>query len=554
MTRLAPVLSALALFAGCLFLHTRDNAFPFHYHPDELGKVEQVLTERWNFHHPMLLLTVTKAAVQVLHIGRDEQAVPHEDGGAPQAIVQAGRWVSAVFTALAVVALALLAGLWRGWLAAIAAGGALALHHQLFELSHYMKEDSALLLGMALTFLAASVARTPRPLLSGERLVSRSVRTGRPQDDNGRGRPRYAGLALGVAAGMAISGKYLGVLSLAIALPVLLQRPREERWKQVGVFAAALVVTFAIFNLPLLTHLVAFSESFGREMHLVVKGQSGTTRSVPHAQYWNVFIDNTTPAMWVLLLAFLAARWRQRRELALAEWLIIAFPIVYALALSFSPKSNDRYFLPATAVFTLLAALGAVDVARLFRKPWAAPLAAVLLIGGQVPSLVRYFRAFQHDDNAALIDWLRAARDIPADAVIVKDSRVSLLDPQKKKRGSLLAPVPQKIIAARFAADRGTLEELRAAGVTHAAVSESDYGKFFLRSLRPQKGDEKDFARRRAFYEELLRGDPPLRLIFERRRGTVLYLHPGIRVYRIAPSEDGKDKEDAKDASVGVRR
>ena len=38
------------------------NTFPFYYHPDEPGKVEQVLGMRpWNFHHPTLLLSTTKA-------------------------------------------------------------------------------------------------------------------------------------------------------------------------------------------------------------------------------------------------------------------------------------------------------------------------------------------------------------------------------------------------------------------------------------------------------------------------------------------------------------
>ena len=41
---------------------------------------------------------------------------------------------------------------------------------------------------------------------------------------------------------------------------------------------------------------------------------------------------------------------------------------------------------------------------------------------------------------------------------------------------------------------------------------------------------DKHFLRAKAFYEELLRDGEPL---FERDRGTVIYLHPGIRVYAI---------------------
>ena len=42
--------------------------------------------------------------------------------------------------------------------------------------------------------------------------------------------------------------------------------------------------------------------------------------------------------------------------------------------------------------------------------------------------------------------------------------------------------------------------------------------------------EEAEFARRKAFYERLFREG---KMVFERERGTVLYLHPGIRVYQI---------------------
>jgi hypothetical protein len=489
---------SLALFAVCLVLHTRDNGFPFFYHPDEPGKVEQVLAGDWNFHHPMLLLSTTRAAVDLAHVPRREQDV-----------VQAGRWVSAGFMAVAVVAFSLLAYAWRGWPAAFAAGGALAGHHQLYELAHYLKEDSALLAGLALTFLML-LACWWRPNLVRVTL-------------------------LGIACGLAVSGKYLGVVALGLALPVLWRVP-ERRGVRLAVFAGAVIVTFALVNVPLLLHLGTFRESLGREMEFVVKGQRGMTRSVPHAQYWNVFIDNTTPAIWLLLAVFLHARWRERRELSLPEIVIIAFPFAYALALSFSPKTNDRYFLPATAGFALLAALGTMDLAHHFQRGTprrrALVLAVLLLVGGQMPSLIRYAHAFAHDDTAELIEWLH--EKVPPAAVIAKDNRIALPDPARKKDAARVGVIAQKVIGARFVADLGTVEELQAKGVNYLAVSESDYGRFFLKGLRPQASERDDFDRRKAFYESLLReGD----LVFERDRGTVIYLHPGIRVYRLPAPE-----------------
>lgn len=499
---------ALALFFGCVFLHTRHNDFPYFYHPDEPGKVEQVITGDWNYHHPMLLLSTTRAIVDLTGIPRQ-----------PQAVVETGRWVSAGFTALAVVALSLLAYAWRGWPPAFAAGAALACHHQFFELAHYFKEDSALLAGLSLSFLML-LACWWRPSM---------LRTA----------------LLGIACGLAVSGKYLGVVALVLALPIL-WREKERRAQRIGIFFAALVGTFVILNLPLFLHLATFRESFGREMEFVVKGQRGMTRSVPHSQYWNVFVDNTTPAIWVMLAVFLRARWRERRTLSLPEWMLIAFPFVYAIALSFSPKTNDRYFLPATAIFTLQAAIGALDLARTFawrrqRRRWFV-CAALILVLFQLVSLPRpvhwgnfteYWRAFQVDDNEELIAFLR--KEVPATAVIAKDNRVALPDPTRKKDAARVGVIPQKVVAARFVADLGTLDELRAKGITHVVVSESDYGRFQLKSLRPQAGEKEDFLRRQTFYAELQRAGPPVTLLAEWERGTVIYLHPGLRVYRIAP-------------------
>jgi hypothetical protein len=70
--------------------------------------------------------------------------------------------------------------------------------------------------------------------------------------------------------------------------------------------------------------------------------------------------------------------------------------------------------------------------------------------------------------------------------------------------------------------------------VTHLAISESDYGSFLLSGVRPKAGEAANFERRKMFYEELLRSGEPL---FQRDRGTVVYLHPGLRLYRMPAGE-----------------
>jgi hypothetical protein len=496
------VVWSVALFAGTLALHTRHAQFPFYRHPDEPGKVEQVLNKEWNFHHPMLLLITTRLAIDL------------RGGETPgeQQVVEVGRTVSAIFTAIAVLALSLFAFLWRGALAMIFTGICLALHHQLYELSHYMKEDAALLMGTALVALAVAWFER-RPAL---------------------GRAIW----IGVACAICISGKYIGAVLLLVALPVVWE-PADRRVRRLSAFGAALLLTLLAINLPLVVHAATFRKSFSREIDFVVHGQGGMTRSVPHAQYWNIFIDNTTPAIWLCLLAFGVACARHWRTLTRAQKCVIAFPLLYAALLSFSPKSNDRYFLPATAILTTCAALGVCEVAqgtsKLPRPRVVSALCGVALIVLQCfgwsrthPGLWQYDVAFQTDDAADLARFIRAK--LPPTAVIASDNRTGLPNERRIERGRVAEAVPQKVLGGRYAADVGTFAQLRALGVTHVAVSESDYGRFFLEGLRPRTDAREDFTRRAAFYEELFRRDEPL---WQRPRGTVIYLHPGIRLYRL---------------------
>jgi hypothetical protein len=336
---------------------------------------------------------------------------------------------------------------------------------------------------------------------------------------------------LGAACALAISAKYIGVIGLLLAVPVIIHA-RGRAWLA---FFAAFVSLLVLANIPIFTNWQTFVASFGRETDLVVKGQGGATQRIPHTEYWTIFRDNTTPVVWALLVVFLVARWRERRQLDLAKWLVVAFPFAYAVALSFSPKTNDRYFLPATAMFTLFAAIGACDLARIWRNRAVLPIAVTLLVLAELPSWstshpgwLEYERAFQRDDNADLIAFL--LRRVPADAVLLKDNRIALPDPGRQKHAARMGIIPQKVIARRYAADFAPFDQLTASGITHVIVSETDYGKYFRRSLRPQRGEEGKFAKSREFYERLFK---QAELLEEWERGTVIYLHPGIRVYRL---------------------
>src|SRR5207249_6668300 len=141
-------------------------------------------------------------------------------------VVEVGRWVSAAFAAGAVVCLFLLAWFRAGWLAALAVGVITALYSSLFKLAHYMKEDPALMFGLALAFLEMQLfweQRSPRAL-------------------------RFLAISCAIAA----SGKYLGFIAPLLALPLVLKAVSEElpadgraRMKTFGKFFG---ITYAIIN------------------------------------------------------------------------------------------------------------------------------------------------------------------------------------------------------------------------------------------------------------------------------------------------------------------
>jgi hypothetical protein len=482
------LLFPLVFGALAFVLFTQHRDFPFFYHSDESAKVEQVMTRDYNFHHPMLLLTATEQWLGDSEARQD-----------PQRVVEAGRLVSALFSALAVAALVWLAMLRGGLLAAIAVGVLLAIHQQLLELAHYMKEDPALLLGIALTFLA----------LEGYRRQPTAVMA----------------MLVGAACGLAVSGKYLGAVAFACAVPVvLLTSPR--RAAHLGVVLASAAVLFVVVNLPLLGDLAEFRASFDREVGLVVEGSKGMSRRVPHAIYLNIFADNTTPAIWLLLGVYYWQFWRRRREQDALAWIIALFPLVLTVAFSFSPKTNDRYYLPVTATFYYLAALGLTALAA---KPRWAALALAVAIGLEIPRTLDVLRAFQHDDRRELADYIAA--HLPPTARIVQDERVMLPSERNRKRGRIVRDLPQEVVAGKsYAAELGDLEKLRADGFTHVAVTESNYGRYFLDSMKPKDGAQDDYKQRRNFYERLFREGT---LLFERPRGTVVYLHPGLRLYEL---------------------
>jgi len=490
---LFPLFFLAAFFVAALFFFTRENRFAFFYHPDEPGKVEQVQTAQWNFHHPVFMLTTARAAAKATLSPAEMEN--------KQQVVEMGRFVSAAFTAGAATFLAGTLWLIAGPFAAAAAALLLATNHQLFELAHYFKEDTSLLFGTAVWFFALTLHAKRRTLGSAA--------------------------LVGAGAALAVSAKYIGAFAPVLSLFLVpLAAPKGKRLAALAAFVVTLAGVVSVVNLPLLRNLAGFEHGFDREIKLVVDGQGKTTRSVPHSVYWTAFQQNVIFFLWPLLAWFYFTCWKRRKTLSVAEWTLALFPIAFLVVLSFSPKTNDRYFLPATALFLCGAALGLNALRPLLPKrvPALALLGIVTL--PQLPDLVEYYRAFRHDDVRELSEWLN--RELP-DAKIAIDRKVLLPNPRQDEYHPYQVPLKAEVMRGNVESFR-TVRALREAGITHVVLSESAYGRYFDDDLRPQRGAEKSHSEKTQLYESLLSGKKPL---WERERNKVIYLHPGLRVHAL---------------------
>ncbi|MFN2540697.1 MAG: ArnT family glycosyltransferase [Chthoniobacterales bacterium] len=482
-----------ALFAGLLWFYTAHNSYPFFYHTDEPGKTRQLINGTRNFHHPLLLITATDLVTRALRAERTDQNV-----------VVLGRWVSALCAALAMAGVALLVARRGGLIAGMAAGLLAGLHPVIFQGAHVMKEDCALLLGIVWAFCAL---------------------------DYFCARERMSALALsGIACGVAVSAKYIGLLMLITAAVVIALQSRTKplaiMLKRMVILLAAAVITFAVINFQALLQPSAAIAAAGSEfehMHQLGRAQVFQTNYLPKLlrRAGIPMLLSVALFVWMLIV---------RRRRATIESAILGFSAAWLFALSFTPLSKDRYLLPVLTLFFALAVIGlrwflgrlGERVPRLPQLPLlllcCAGLSAVYL-----PKTLELQRDFATDSRKQMIAWIRG--NLPADAVIAHEWRIWPPPEGTGVDGDFF--IPQKRVAAqRFASEFESIEKLRALGATHVVV----LGKFYRDLLEgaevmPVRADPE-------FYRTL---QARAKLIWETRRGADIYTHPGLSIYELPP-------------------
>ncbi|HEX8372275.1 MAG TPA: phospholipid carrier-dependent glycosyltransferase, partial [Chthoniobacterales bacterium] len=434
---------AALLFLLTVGLYSRWNDFPFYYHTDEPRKVEQIVKQTRDFHHPQLMLNAATVALSASGLEKTYQNA-----------AVAGRWMNAIFAAGAVVALTLLAWHWGGSRAAVASGTLLLLENNFFEAAHYLKEDPALMLGISVFLLtAAAFWHSPS---------------------------RRFCLLLGMAAGLSTSGKYIGVVTFLFAVPIVVLNKRCEVpvKRRLLLLVGGFLLVISLINYQVFSSFDVLINSLKEEIGKLYSAHSRKGSVTPVDRYSLLLTSHVSVPVIVLALGYVISQLTKIRQLTPVEWVVILLPTLLATVLLATPKSSPRYFLPIVLLLDFSAGMAIARLSHYLgsRKIQFAPaVAAVVAAGllawavvGQIPPLKQKYRAFSRDNRKVLAEWVNS--NVPADAVIVEDDRVYLRGATSRKHDKAAPKVPHTVQGARFAPDLGTIQTLQAQGVDYVAV------------------------------------------------------------------------------------
>lgn len=447
-------LPALACLVLCLAVYPQGNTFSYHFHADEITKIEQAGGGGRNFNHPLLMIESVRAVVTLL---------PGEESR--HGIVMAGRAVAAWFmagaSALLVWALAMARSPAAGWVAV----PLFVLHPPAFEYAHYFKEDPALVFGMAL--LAAALLAAAR-----NRATPPSVRDL---------------AAVGVAAGLAASGKYIG-LAAALAGMVLVvgvyRSDRRTAARAAVVLPVAALLTVLLVNAAAVADVGAASAAITAE---VEKAEvDGNLLGGDRGDYLRDMVEPRRERLFPLVVVYLAGWFLPclRRSRRAGELFLPAFTILYLTLLLLAGKNADRYLLPCLMTGTWMAVAGFVDIARLIANrvpaaPWRPAVTAGLVLVLYAIALPEHVRGLgdrfaRLTDDSGRLEMIAFIREsLPADSRIVYGLRVGLPDPAYPEQygGDPAFRLGQEVVFARRLGAYGGLDGLRAAGFTHVVVT-----------------------------------------------------------------------------------
>lgn len=475
-----------SLFAMSLVVGTWGNDFPIAYHADEAGKVMQVLGKQERNHkHPPLLLDLSWLIHKTM--GKDDNL---------PSVVSAGRWVSAIACALAVVMLACTTHLLVGRLSAFLVGIMLAFSPPVMVFAHYMKEDALLLMGTASIMLAVTT-------------FWRKSRW-------------WAASLLAVACVLTILAKYIGIVMVLCAVIAFACRLKtlckRERIKLSLVFTITLIAAFLLLGYNWWSQWDQAIKGLAYEWDHVRSGHIDLKLSLLGAlRYygWNI---PWQMQYWPILPGMIGVYWYVRKTgntmLHITARLAVAIALTYGTLLVIGRVGGDRYALPVVVIITWFAAMSLahsvlIHKTKISRQRWGV-IVCLMVIGTCGYQAYQVTYQFDHDGRPEMGKWVQA--NLTASDYVVEDLYCAMPDQRYAIQTELFGKWEPRIRMKRYAAEFGTLAELRDMGVTHIAVCNYSYDRFINdKGLVPTHDDPKMLARVehcQRFYTELFnRGD-----------------------------------------------
>ena len=498
----------LIFFSGSYWLNTRSIDFPYGFHPDEAGKVTQLLSpdEYRNFNHPQLLLESTSVAMKWT-----------ETPGNEVSVVRLGRRVSAAFAALTVVAAALIGYSVGGLSGMVIVAVCVSLCPPLIMNAHYLKEDTGLIMGFMLVLLAARSLCITTGVLRSAVLAA----------------------LLGSACAIAVSAKYIGAMAVPVSVALLfLGRTSTTGWRSRMMRLCAFAVAFGILVLAINYRAIGnWGQMRGRltaEFGHAINGRRDVTMDHPNMFFVRTVLRETFPHLVIFAAAYVVLVMMRNRVAWEAS--LLSLTGMYWVGICFSGNPFHRYALPVVVLMHLTASLAVVHFLQMLqqskhRYAGFVALTAILLIVLQLPRCLAFNRQFADDSRLRLRYWV--AEHLSLQAGIAGDLYAGLrapLDPHEPE----LIPLNARVLAEDFfVADTSeSPAALAKLNVSHVVVCQTAYSRIMDSSIRAIPGFESDLLRRRDWYSDLF-SHYRLVWISQPSHETDSYANPELRVYEL---------------------
>lgn len=333
-----------------------------------------------------------------------------------------------------------------------------------------MKEDTALMLGLSAFLLALSLWRD-RPT---------------------RGRLIWLGMACGLAA----SGKYLGALCFIPAAALVLsspaQAPEMSRRRRLAPLLVPGGLVFLAINYPLLGQFRHFLKGLFKGAKLVTQGRSPA--DLPNVLVFEGLAQLSWP---VLLLAAvgvttLVAMFRRRCK---AGWSLLWMGLLFTGMLMLTPLSvPDRYLLVPAVSIHALAGLGIVlivesacrnrgrGIQRTARLAGAVAALGLVWVAGPAYRGMAVEAFDRADARAELISWANETLSSDAELAVSKRVRMPGLDGFEPADPAIRFERNVRSLDDDIRIDPEAVDEMRRDGVTHLVVRSGDYRRYLERS------------------------------------------------------------------------